>query len=181
MLEGPDAIRANLPTHNVELVARRNELMAAFNRVPESIDHEQAARDATDFVKLLRALETVADIARVEFKAPYLTATRLIDAFYAGEIIEPVETARHHVEKRLSAYQDRANLPGPVRGEYGAVASTRQTWEFTDLDPKQIDLETLRAFFTKDCLARAVRNFIRAGNHNLTGVKIYPASKTVVR
>src|SRR5262249_15162854 len=67
------------------------------------------------------------------------------------------------------------------RGDYGAVASLRTTWDFKDLDKPRIDLEPLPHSLATADIEKAVRHFIRDGGRELRGVTIYENTTTQVR
>lgn len=68
-----------------------------------------------------------------------------------------------------------------TRGDYGAVASLRTFWDFTDMDRDAIDLDALRPHLPIDAIEKAVRSFIRAGGRKLNGCRIYENTATSVR
>jgi hypothetical protein len=68
-----------------------------------------------------------------------------------------------------------------ARGEYGATASLRQYWDFSDLDRDNLDLAALRPYIPQAALEQAVRAYIKAGGRQLRGVTIFSATKTAVR
>lgn len=97
-----DALREKLRDDNRDLIARRDELIAAAARVPE-VDSDDVAGKVTDFVKQLAALHKAADAKRVGAKEPYLEGGRNIDGFFKA-ITDPVADTKKAVERRLTTY-----------------------------------------------------------------------------
>lgn len=67
------------------------------------------------------------------------------------------------------------------RGDYGAVASLRTFWDFTNLDREAIDLDALRHHLPLEAIEKAVRSFVKAGGRELRGVEIFQNTSTSVR
>lgn len=99
-------------------------------------------------------------------------------AIEADKRAKEAEADRITAEK---AAQAKAADLSRTRGEYGAVASLRETWTFSDLDRQTLDLEALRFHLPMDGLERAVRALIKAGGRSLKGVKIFETTDAVVR
>jgi hypothetical protein len=97
-----DALRDKLRDENYELIARRDELLAAAARVPE-VTSDDVAGKVTDFVKQLVALAKAADAKRVGAKEPFLKGGSTVDGFFKA-ITDPVATAKTGVERKLTTY-----------------------------------------------------------------------------
>lgn len=85
-----------------ELRTRADELLAALDRVPASLDdasHEKAAV----FVKQLRVHSKAVDGVRESEKRPYLDAGRTIDA-WARQITDRLTDAAKSVEAKITAF-----------------------------------------------------------------------------
>jgi len=67
------------------------------------------------------------------------------------------------------------------RGEYGGHAGRRTQWTFEITDNNAIPLEALRSHFNPAHIEQAIRSYVKAGNRELAGVRIYENTKTVVR
>lgn len=97
-----EELRAKLVEAHAALAARRDELLAAGNRVPD-IDSEDVARKVSDFIGQIAAASKAADGARVAEKEPYLSGGRVVDGFFKG-ITDPLETLKKNVERKLRDY-----------------------------------------------------------------------------
>lgn len=249
----PDDFGSNQPPliealhdDHADLEKRRDELIAAAERVPE-ITTPDVANKVADFVKQVQACIKNAEAKRVDAKEPHLKASREVDGFFKG-ITDPLAVAKAAVERKLTVWQraqaaieqkrrddearaareaaekaareaaereatmkSSADLDGAVeaaavaeqarkdaldaqraadakaadmsraRGDFGAVASLRTFWDFSDLDIAALDLEALRQHFPVDAREKAVRSFIKAGGRELRGVRIFENTQTVVR
>lgn len=242
-----EALREKLRDENQDLIKRCEELLAAADRIPGSIDDEQTAMKGADFSRQLSAAIKQADVKRVGAKEPYLEGGRNIDGFFTA-ISNPLERAKAKIGELLTIYQrtkaeaerrrredeerrrreeaerlareaaeaaakvaDEKSLQAAIeqervakeavadvvkanvaaeaksselsrtRGEYGAVASLRTYWTFSDIDRAALDLDKLRMHIPLDALERAVRAYIKVGGRELRGVKIFETTDSVVR
>lgn len=169
-----------LKEQHAHLIERRNQLLAAADRVPLEITTEETAQRVADFVKQMAALMKAVEDERVAAKAPILDAGRIVDAFFRN-ITATLVLEKADIENRLTDYQLRRNVEGKIRGEFGSVASIKENWTFSDLDPAIIDLEQLRPHIAIEAIQQAVRRFVRAGGRELKGVRIFPIQMTRVK
>ena len=94
------------------------------------------------------------------------------------ELTQAIEAGAEADRARKAAAAKAAEL-GRSRGETGALASLRTTWEFEITG--NVDLEALRKHIPHDAIERAIRAFIKADGRDLGGVRIFQATTTVVR
>lgn len=130
----------------------------------------EARRQAEDAERQGREAEAAAQAAQSE---------QDIDAAIGAE-----ELARQAKADAVAAQKAAEVKPAELsrtRGDYGAVASLRTFWDFTELDREAIDLETLRAHLPVDAIEKAIRSYIRAGGRHLRGCKIFENTATSVR
>jgi hypothetical protein len=97
-----DALRDRLAEENGQLIARRDELLAAAGRIPP-IDSDDVAGRVSDYIKQLTALAKAAETRRAGAKEPYLEGGRNIDGFFRA-ITDPVAKAKTAIERRLTDY-----------------------------------------------------------------------------
>ena len=97
-----EALRDRLVEENGQLIARRDELIAASGRIPP-IDSDDVAGRVSDHIKQLTALAKAADARRAGAKEPYLQGGRNIDGFFRA-ITDPVAKAKTAIERRLTEY-----------------------------------------------------------------------------
>lgn len=99
-----ELIRQRLEGEAAFLIARKDELIAAVERVPAEIDSDEAAGKVADFVKQLMAAHKAAETARIGAKEPHLEAGRVVDGFFKA-ITEPLYGAKQKIEARLTVWQ----------------------------------------------------------------------------
>ena len=97
-----EALRDRLAEENGQLIARRDELLAAAARIP-AIDSDDVAGRVSDYIKQLTALTKAAESKRTGAKEPYLEGGRNIDGFFRA-ITDPVARAKTAIERRLTDY-----------------------------------------------------------------------------
>jgi len=86
-------LKDNLREQHLELIRRRDELLADGATMPEEITSEDEAREVADFRKMLyRHFETDCEAARKSAKAPYLDASRTVDNYFSEELQKPTRT-----------------------------------------------------------------------------------------
>ncbi len=96
-------LQDELANRHADLTGRRDELLEAVERVPETIDDEDAAQRCTDFIKQLDACLKNTKAARVAEKEPYLNGGRLVDGWFA-KISEPIDKAKAGLASRYTAF-----------------------------------------------------------------------------
>ena len=139
-----------------EAERRRREEVARQER-------EEAERQRLAAEQAERKARTEADIDQA-ISADALAQQRKADAIAAQRAAEakPAELSRE-------------------RSDYGAVASLRRFWDFTDLDRETVDLEALRSHLPLDAIEKAIRSYVRAGGRELRGARIFENTATSVR
>ena len=103
VLPTPEELRAGLEMDNETLIARKDELLEAFERTPETIEDDEVAGRVQDFVKQIDACRKNASAGRVAAKEPYLDGGRTVDGFFKA-ITEPLEAAKKELGTRVTAY-----------------------------------------------------------------------------
>jgi hypothetical protein len=96
-------LREQLESEAAKLIERRDDLLAAADRVPSLIDTEELAGKVGDFVKQLTGAHKTAEAARVAAKEPHLESTRVVDGFFK-QITDPLANTKRMIEARLGAY-----------------------------------------------------------------------------
>lgn len=94
------------------------------------------------------------------------------------------EHARVATTDAVQAAREAAAKPAELsrsRGEYGAVASLRETVVGEIVDRDKLDLERLRPYLPLDGLQKAVNAFVKAGGRDLAGARIHTQTTSVVR
>ncbi len=96
-------IRERLTEDHAGMLKRRDELLAASERVPPTVEDESTAQKTGDFIKQLQAAVKNADATRVAEKEPYLNGSRQTDGFFKA-ITEPLAKAKKDIEGRLNIF-----------------------------------------------------------------------------
>ena len=99
-----DGIHAMLEMDNGALLRRRDELLAAVQRVPAEVGDQETAWRVADLIKLFMACMKSAEAERVATKEPYLESSRAVDGFFKA-ITEPLDKAKRAIEARLTLWQ----------------------------------------------------------------------------
>lgn len=99
-----EILRERLVDMNAALLARRDDLLAAIPRVPETIGDEETCGKVADMVKLFTACTKTAEAARVAAKEPFLESGRAVDGFFK-QITDPLDRAKKTIEARITGYQ----------------------------------------------------------------------------
>lgn len=97
-----EALRERLRDEYPDLIRRKDDLLAAANRMPDVTDGEIAGK-VSDFIVQLKACAKAADTARVGEKEPYLEGGRAVDGFFKS-IISPLEEVEKKVKHSLTIY-----------------------------------------------------------------------------
>lgn len=87
-----------------DLFARRDELVSAVGRAPAIIPDDDWEAKITDVVRMIQVCTRTAETTRVARKDPFLSAERLIDAFFR-KVTDPLADAKRDLERRLTTYK----------------------------------------------------------------------------
>ena len=98
-----DSLRDDLTIKHEPIRARADELLAAAERVPTTIDSEELAGKVGDFIKQVTACHKAAEAARVGEKEPHLAASRVVDGFFKA-VTDPLEKVKKDIERRLTTF-----------------------------------------------------------------------------
>lgn len=242
-IPSPDIIREFLADENADLLRRRDDLLAAFERAPSEVNDDEAAGKLGDFIKQIAAAITLAERRRVDSKEPAMAAAKAIDGFYSP-VKDALTKAKTALTERVGVYlrkkeaEERRRLEetaasaraeakrledeaaakiktapklvvdaaietaagaaqasrdagdaatakpadlARTRGDYGAVATLRQVWDFEieSLDAARA-AEALRPYFSQAVVETAIRAYVKAGGRELPGVKIFQKAVAAV-
>jgi hypothetical protein len=86
------------------LIARREQLLAGVERMPEAIDNEETEKRASDMAKMLGAAIKQVDKIRLARNEPAREMQALVNAVY-GRVSEPLARAQAVVLGRLTTFQ----------------------------------------------------------------------------
>jgi len=239
----PEVLRELLVEECADLTKRRDDLIAAGERIPTVIETDEISGKISDFTKQVAAAIKSAESRREAAKEPALAAGRAVDGYFKT-ISDPLaglkrklqgllddyltkkaaEERRHREAEARTAEAERQRKEAEalaavqaqptavaeakiddaiqaqtkadetaqaatarpselvrVRGDFGALASLRTTWEAEIEDPDKIPLDTLRPYIARDALEKAIRGFVKVGGRELAGVRIFQKSSAVVR
>jgi hypothetical protein len=97
-------LRDELAERHQPILARADELSAAYGRAPAAVDSDDIAGQMADFVKQFSTAIKRANDARTAEKEPHLEAGRVVDGFFKA-VIDGLEAKKRALTDRLTAYQ----------------------------------------------------------------------------
>jgi hypothetical protein len=153
------------------------ELAEAADRCPE-IDSAEVCGKAGDLVAAARAATEKVENEREKLNRPLLTAQRQLKN-RADRCLAPLDRSIGMLRKRMDAFM--AGEDEAVRGDYGALVSRQELWEFKLLDVADLPVDVRCAPEVVDTIKKVIAARIRAGTRQMAGVEIYPSVKARVR
>jgi len=125
----PAALATLWARDHADLLARRDQLLAAFSRFEaahgDGISSDEVAGRAADFSRLLAREAAAAEAVRKELKSPLLAASRALDRFFKTDVSDLLAAAAAKVEALLGAWQ-RGKLTAERQLREGAARSARE-------------------------------------------------------
>ena len=97
-----EALRGRLAEDFADLLKRRDDLVAACDRLP-SIGDDDTAGKVGDYIKLVTAAQKNAEAARVDAKEPFLAAGRTVDGFFKP-IGDALTAVKAKAQRSLTSY-----------------------------------------------------------------------------
>lgn len=88
---------------NTTLIARKDELLAAFERAPEEVADDETCGKMQDFMKQVDAAKKHAEKLRVDAKEPHLNAGRIVDGFYKT-VTDPLDKVKKALTARVTVF-----------------------------------------------------------------------------
>lgn len=195
-----DGIRAILAEANAPLLGRVENLAAALERVPRTLDTDALIERARTYQAQLLAARKELRRARLADGKPFREADGVVKAFFAaadqGLLVAERELRRRLTEaalrskppaapptptaprplvesfdgRRLGEGQVLAPAPAPPAAP-AAAATIPLRWEVAAVERWTVDLEALRPFLTEACLLAACRRHLEEnGPQALSGV-----------
>lgn len=170
-------------------VARKEPFLAASRAVdgwyrglvdPLTAIKGRVERKLTTFLQAKEAARRREEAAeaerlRAEAAAREQEAMRLAAANQPAAADAAIEKAAAVENQAVKAEEAAAAKPAELsrtRGEYGSVASLRQTWVGEIVDRATLDLEKLRPFIATTALQVALNGFVRAEGRECRGALI---------
>jgi len=148
--------------------------LTAYQR--KKVDEERRIREEQDRLAREAARKAAEEAAARE--AAMQTEADVQAAIAAADAAE--QAAVDALAAQRAADAKAAEL-SRTRGDFGAVASLRTFWDFSDFDRDKIDLNALRPYLAVADIEKALRGFIKAGGRQITGARIFENTSTVVR
>ena len=187
-----NAIVEVLKDANVLLLKRKDELMAAFERVPSDLSEDQLERAKKFTAQLQKAVGDSRE-ARLSDGRPFRNAVATVKAFFDA-IEGPMQDALREMRQRLTdvALRKRAEssvislkpIGTDLQGKEvvttlplaevprGVDAGLKLVWEVAHVERRMLDLEALRPFITDAALMAACKKHLsEKGPHQLSGVQ----------
>jgi hypothetical protein len=101
-----ELLRAHLAETHKSLIARRDELLAAFERAPATVESDEDDANFATLCVLLAKLDKSAETTRVAVKDPFLTLERAVDGFF-NTILLPIRKAKTLLAARQTIFKRR--------------------------------------------------------------------------
>ncbi len=101
-----DILHNRLEEENRDIVMRRDELLAAVDRIPTEISDGDMAGKVAGFVKQISACTKAAETKRVAEKEPFLALERSVDGFFKSVTV-PLGKAKKDITHRVKLFQDK--------------------------------------------------------------------------
>jgi hypothetical protein len=133
-LEAGD-LASRLAEANAALLARRDALLAALDRVPDPLPDGDAAARALRFAGQLRATLGEARSAKMADSAPLRGAQKAVDGFF-DEVSRPLQRALAHVEALLTQAATPLQEPLPPGLEAAVQSWSRPRWPLPRPPPR---------------------------------------------
>lgn len=92
-----------------------------------------------------------------------------------------LEDAQHSEETAQTIAEAEPIKPELVRTAAGVTAGTKTEWKFEIVDFEAIPLNTLRHLIKRDAIDAALRQFVKNGNREIAGVRIFEDIKADIR
>ena len=102
----PDDITTLLEETYTDLMQRYDELIEAWDRMPESCNDDETATKMTDFAGQLMVCIKKAEDARKIEKEPHLNAGRAVDSFF-GDMARALERRKKMISEMVGNWQWR--------------------------------------------------------------------------
>jgi hypothetical protein len=99
------------------LISRKEELLAAVSRAPLLIGDPETGERMAELQKQLRACFKAADAKRVDYKEPFLTGGRTVDAVARRDVMDPLDKGSVEIGKRLTVWQRKVAEEERLRRE----------------------------------------------------------------
>lgn len=97
-----EILKETLATKAKKITERMTALLAAVDRIPETLTEEQSVA-VTDTIKMVQTCHAAAEDMREVEKKPYFQAGKTVDAFFS-DIKAKLEAAKIKANKPLTAY-----------------------------------------------------------------------------
>ncbi|MDZ7711729.1 MAG: hypothetical protein U5L06_00750 [Rhodovibrio sp.] len=121
-----EALQQSLGERHADVLRRRDELLSAASRMPETVD-ESTAGKVSDFIKQLTACRKNVESARTAEKEPFLAGGRTVDGYFKP-VVESLDRAKKDAQARLDAHlRDKAERERRQREEEARRA--QEEWD----------------------------------------------------
>ena len=165
----------DVDNHFRQPIERADKIDKALMARVTAFRRKQAADAAAARAEAERKVREEAEVARREAEAA-AQAGRTEDAMAA------LEEAVHADDRADDIAQAEAVDPAPkLQHESGLTAGVATEWKFEIVDYDAIPLDKLRALIKRDAIEAALRQFVKNGNRELAGVRIFEDIKATRR
>lgn len=123
----------SIADRHAELVARKDELLAAMARVPAVVDSDETSGRVADFIKQLIACQKQLDAAKEVEKRPIIEEGKRIDGFF-NQCKAEIDGAKSDLISRNTAYHLKKEAEERARLKAEAEALAAQAKDEATLD-----------------------------------------------
>lgn len=115
-----------LAERHTDVLGRRDQLLTAATRMPETVTEENAGK-VSDFIKQLSACRKNVEAARTAEKEPFLAGGRAVDGFFKP-VTESLDKAKKDAQARLDQHlREKAEAERREREE--AARRAQEEWD----------------------------------------------------
>ncbi len=93
-----------LEDQNKDRLARFDALMKGVDKMPKVIENEETAQKCTTFLSQLTKHRAECEKARKTGKAPYIAASKVLQEFFTGRLIDPLDRAIKQAKGPVAIY-----------------------------------------------------------------------------
>jgi hypothetical protein len=128
-----------------------------------------------------RAREEQERVAREKAEEQLKLATQAETPREADKALDQALAAESVAEDAKADSQAKSADLARTRSDTGTLSTLRETWEFEITDFDAIPIEKLRPYFARADVEKAIRGFVRVGNRELVGTRIFKQANAVIR
>lgn len=179
-------IKKILDEVNAEDISTFHLLMADISRLPQEIDREDLVEEALTYIEKIKIVEKKFRGSRLEDGQPFKEALKIVNEFYKF-YESALKERKLTLQKKISKFAndlDRTERKkkSKIKNLFSASKkldeleenkniNLHREWAISSIDAEEVDLESLRKYFTDFQLKMAAKKHLQANGPNLEGVQ----------